>query len=68
MMVSHMVVDGLGEWLGLVNDLAVFRDRIDAVPLSPEIRSDPDILVTTQRVSGLPITCAQPLVARRPII
>ena len=41
MMEPHIAAaDDLGEWLGLVNDLAVFRDRIDAAPLPPEIRSE----------------------------
>ena len=41
MMEPHIAAaDDLGEWLGLVNDLAVFRDRVDAAPLSPEIRSE----------------------------
>ena len=32
--------DDLGERLGLVNDLAVFRERIEAAPLSPELRAE----------------------------
>lgn len=38
--------DDLGERLGLVNDLAVFRERIEATPLSPELRAEAHDLAT----------------------
>lgn len=38
--------DDLGERLGLVNDLAVFRERIEAAPLSPELRPEAHHLAT----------------------
>lgn len=38
--------DDLGERLGLVNDLAVFRERIEAAPLSPELRAEAHDLAT----------------------
>lgn len=38
--------DDLGERLGLMNDLAVFRERIEAAPLSPELRAEAHDLAT----------------------
>lgn len=38
--------DDLGERLGLVNDLAVFRERIEAAPLSPELCAEAHDLAT----------------------
>jgi CHAD domain-containing protein len=41
MMEPHIAAaDDLGEWLGLINDLAVFRDRIEAAPLSAELKAE----------------------------
>ncbi|TNC65980.1 CHAD domain-containing protein [Rubellimicrobium roseum] len=47
MMEPHIAAaDDLGEWLGLVNDLAVFRDRIEAASLPPALRSEAQDLAT----------------------
>lgn len=47
LMEGHIhATDDLGEHLGLVNDLAVFRDRIEAAPLSPELRAEAHDLAT----------------------
>ncbi|MBP1807464.1 CHAD domain-containing protein [Rubellimicrobium aerolatum] len=47
MMDPHIkAADDLGEVLGLVNDLAVFRDRLDAADLAPVLKSEAKDLAT----------------------
>ncbi|WP_210526254.1 CHAD domain-containing protein [Rubellimicrobium arenae] len=49
MMDPHIsAADDLGEMLGQVNDLAVFRERLDAADLSPALRSEAQDLATVR--------------------